>query len=102
MLHIAHASCAICLQGKHAPQPTPALRACTPARAGYGADLQDASLKAAGAEGKLLKERLTFTFKDFGCLVNDANFTFPDPAPFEASLGSVVEWAADHIHAHPL
>lgn len=39
------------LQGKE--QRSPKLKACTPARAGYTADLRDASLQAAGATGEL-------------------------------------------------
>ncbi|KAI7843970.1 hypothetical protein COHA_002508 [Chlorella ohadii] len=83
-------------------QRSPKLKACTPARAGYTADLRDASLAAAGATDKLVKQELAFGFKDFGCLFNGENFTFPDPNPIELPLGSVVEFASAKMHAHPL
>lgn len=52
-------------------QSSPRQRACTPARAGYVADLRDESLAAHGAADKLTRVPLDFTFHDFGCLVND-------------------------------
>ncbi|KAL4422772.1 hypothetical protein ABPG75_008969 [Micractinium tetrahymenae] len=74
-----------------AEQPSPQQKVCAPARAGYVADLRGASLAAHGAASKLKRIPLDFTFHDFGCLVNDKNFSFPDPDPLQLPLGSVVE-----------
>lgn len=41
--------------------PGPKLEACTPRRPGYAADLRDASLVAAGATAKLVRQPVTFT-----------------------------------------
>ncbi|PSC67257.1 HAD-superfamily subfamily IIA hydrolase [Micractinium conductrix] len=88
--------------GPATPQAQPQLRACTPARAGYTADLQDASLRAAGAAGKLTNPPINFIMQPFGCLVNGKNFTFPDSEPIKLQLGKVVEWKANYVAVHPL
>lgn len=53
-------------------QAAPKLKACTPARAGYAADLRDPALVAAGAGGKLLAQDVTFTMmgQPYSCMVN--------------------------------
>lgn len=83
------------------PQRTPALRACTPARAGYGADLRDAALAASGATAKLVQQPVTFTMQGqpYSCMVNGQNFVFPDPAPIDLPLGSAVEWNVSRLPA---
>ena len=90
------------MQGPAVPSPAPG--ACTPLRAGYAADLSDAALEAAGATAALLLEPVTFTMQGqpYGCLVNGQPFSFPDAAPIELPLGSVVEWTFNHVAVHTL
>ena len=89
------------MQGPAVPSPAPG--ACTPLRAGYAADLSDAALEAAGATAALLLQSVTFTKgQPYGCLVNGQPFSFPDAAPIELPLGSVVEWEVNRLAVHPL
>ena len=77
-------------------QAAPSLKqkACTPLFPSYVADLTDAGLKKAGATDAVVKSPVGFTFGDqvYGCLVNNQNFSYPDPNPVMMPLGSVVEW----------
>lgn len=53
-------------------QKAPALKGCTPARAGYGTDLRDAALARAGAAARLVQQPVTFSMQGqpYSCLVN--------------------------------
>ena len=92
------------------PSPTTAItpESCTPLRSDYASDLSDESLAAFNATNTLYQQNVSFTFgnQSYGCLVNDQNFSYPDPAPLKLPLGKVVEWpaflyAAEHpLHTH--
>ncbi len=79
--------------------------ACTPLRSDYAGDLSDESLAAFNATDKLFKQDVSFTFgnQTYGCLVNNKNFSYPDPDPLKMPLGKIVEWGSFlYASGHPL
>jgi hypothetical protein len=40
--------------------------------------------------------------QEYGCQINDAPFTYPDPDPLVMRLGTVTEWVFDALAFHPL
>ena len=78
-------------------------KACTPLRPDYAPDLRDTNLQAAGATRKIIYDtRATFQDSPIGCTIGGEKFSFPDPAPLLAPLGSIVEWNVFMLWNHPL
>jgi FtsP/CotA-like multicopper oxidase with cupredoxin domain len=85
-----------------APAPALAEDACTPLRPSYAPDLRDAALKAAGVIpvvramrwGQLDPPPAEQPVKTapYSCMINDAPWTYPDPAPLALELGTVAQW----------
>ncbi|KAI8105692.1 hypothetical protein M9434_000274 [Picochlorum sp. BPE23] len=76
---------------------------CRPLRPDYAADLRDANLKANKATNKIVYDsRATFQGSPNGCTIGGEKFSFPDKAPLQAPMGSIVEWSWFMLWNHPL
>ena len=76
---------------------------CTPLRPDYASDLRDANLAKFDAENKVVFDsRATFRNSPQGCTIGGDKFSFPDPSPLQAPIGSIVEWSWFMLWAHPL
>ncbi len=93
-----------------APAPALVEDACTPLRPSYAPDLRDAALKAANVTpvvkqmswGQLDPPKAEQPVKTapYSCMVNEAPWTYPDPAPLTLELGTVTEWRFSFAEFH--